>query len=91
MDNLLGRYETWEEARSDNNIRAVFNKESELAKANTLSDLDLTVFSGLKTKNEFASLKSRGVGRNTILSYLGKPWAKKGWMIQAALAPKNAR
>lgn len=60
--------------------------DEELAKYNKLSDMpDLKYFSGLKTENEFASLKNRGVGRGTILTYLGKTWVKKSWMIQAAL------
>ena len=57
--------------------------DTELAKMDTLSDLDLIFLSGLKTENEFASLKKRGVGRETILKFLGGNW--KQWMIQEAL------
>jgi ParB-like chromosome segregation protein Spo0J len=47
----------------------------------------ITVFS---SQEQWAVPKGRGIGRKTILAYLGKPWARREWMIQAALATLKA-
>lgn len=62
LDGELGKYETWEQIRSDKSIRT------------TLS---------IENGQSFAKLKGMGVGRETILKFLGGNW--KGWMIQEAL------
>ena len=61
--------------------------DAELSKYETINDFqksDLVKIPGLKGKeNEFKSLKTRGVGRDTILKFLGGNW--KDWMVREAL------
>jgi ParB-like chromosome segregation protein Spo0J len=64
--------------------------DDELAKYETWekirSEKNIRAILGVDNGQAFAALKNKGAGRATILAYLGKPWAKRGWMIQAALA-----
>jgi len=61
--------------------------DKELAKYNTIKGFeksDLINLLGLKgQENQFQSLRSRGVGQNTICKFLGGNW--KQWMVQEAL------
>jgi len=64
--------------------------DAELAKYETWeeirSEIAIRTILGIDSGQAFAKLKGTGAGRSTILVYLGKPWAKRGWMIQSALA-----
>lgn len=51
------------------------------------ADNDFSIkFPDIKNAKSFARLKEQHIGRPTILTYLGKPWEKRAWMIQEALA-----
>jgi len=41
---------------------------------------------GIDSGRAFSKLKGAGVGRYTILAYLGDGWKRREWMIQEALA-----
>ncbi len=76
---------------------------SDVEKAKKFLDAELTKYESWKdvrsdnffttvfiNAGNFGRAKKEGAGRKTILAYLGKPWAKKDWMIQAALATLKA-
>lgn len=47
---------------------------------------DKNILSVFSSEEKWAAPKGRGVGRRTIIAYLGDGWKKRSWMIQEALA-----
>lgn len=70
LDAELAKYESWEDL-SDKNIRQIFYDRKK--KDGT----------PIKPEHAFVNTKTKGVGRDTILKFLGGNW--KSWMIQTAL------
>jgi len=68
--------------KARNNLQEWINQYETWEKASS----DNNIRAAFSSREQWATPKGRGVGRGTILTYLGKPWAKRGWMIQAALA-----
>lgn len=60
--------------------------DAELAKCKTWKEFrsDRFIRPIIQTEPEFRSIKGKGIGRETILKFLGGNW--KAWMIEAALA-----